>query len=210
MQNLYVINEQTKVDNYGPSYIEAGIHENIKLVEVKYDQTPKGNEFLAFTWANEYGDKVTLTEWPYKPRSGRPYDQQSPDEKKLTEGVISNQVERVTRILMAYLGEIDKEVVNSSSFKEFAEKVVTTLKDSVDNETKLVRVKVVYDKNGYTIVSNRSAYPFIEPMSVAKDASKIRILAGDLMERPKVDKEDKEENPLGETPTDKNVDDIPF
>ena len=79
-----------------------------------------------------------------------------------------------------------------------------------------MRIKVVYDKKGYTKVSSLGI--FVEPMSV--EQSQIKLWKNDLLERPIVaDKEDdplvaaaKEaqllNTPVTETPT--GADDLPF
>jgi hypothetical protein len=75
-----------------------------------------------------------------------------------------------------------------------------------------LRLKVVYDKNGYTKVSNLGV--FVEPMSVAENESQIKLWKNDLLERPV--QPDKEDDPLGTTTTpvtaDSNTgaDDLPF
>jgi hypothetical protein len=60
-----------------------------------------------------------------------------------------------------------------------------------DGENSKVRLKVVYDKNGYTKVSNLGI--FVEPMSVTE--SQIKLWKNDLLERPV--QPDKEDDPFG-------------
>lgn len=184
MQNLYVINKNTQVGST-PNYQEPGINDNNELVEVKYTTSPKGNPFLSFTWKNESGAPVTLTEWP--PRMDRPFETMSKEDQERIKWGIDSQMSRIKQILEVYIGKIEDEVINSASFEEVAKKVITLLGDSYKD--KKVRIKVVYDNRGYTIVSNRANYVFIESMNVPKEETKIKILGGDLMERPKKDKE---------------------
>jgi hypothetical protein len=208
MQNLYVINQDTANAN-GTPYLEPGIHDNVKMTEVKYETTVKGNEFLAFTWQDESGNKVTLTEWPY--RMPKPFESMSAEEQDKTKGIINSQMSRIKQILEVYIGKISDELINSPTFKEFATKVVNLLEGKYAD--KLVRVKVVYDDKGWTIVSNRSKYQFIESMDIPKEESSIKMLAGDKTTRPEKNIEKKEVNPLEEaesTTTDAAKGDLPF
>jgi hypothetical protein len=84
-----------------------------------------------------------------------------------------------------------------------------------DGENQNVRLKVVYDKKGYTKVSSLGI--FVEPMST--EESQIKLWKNDLLERPV--QPDKEDDPLADqamsdfsTPVtaDSNTgaDDLPF
>ena len=71
-----------------------------------------------------------------------------------------------------------------------------------------LRLKVVYDKKGFTKVSSLGI--FVEPMSVKQ--SQIKLWKNDLLERPIV--ADKEDDPLTisapVTETQTGADDLPF
>jgi hypothetical protein len=213
MENLYVINEKTST-GMTPLFQEPGINDNNELVEIKYEVNPQGNELLAFTWKDENGAPAVLTEWPPKlwpPENNKPYDQMSDEEKEVIKRKASSQSARAAQILECYLGEVNEELLNVNSFKEFAEKVIELLGDSYKGVK--VRIKVTYDGKWAT-VSNKSKYKFIEPMSVPKEKTAIKILGGDKMERPpmtaKVDDESNDtSNPLNDTKSE-DADNLPF
>lgn len=204
MQNLYNINKETSTASDNATFIDVGIHDGIVMTEVKYSKTVNGNEFLAFYFVNNHGDKLSHTEWPVK--LSMPLDSMSEVEREKMLGIIESQKSRVKQIIEVYKGDFEIEAGN---FKEFAEKTIEFLGEAYKD--KPVRVKVVYDYKGYTTLPNRSRYTFIEPMSVPKEDSKIRILTGDVIIRPKKDNE--QEDVLGtsgdNTPTDKK-EDLPF
>ena len=64
------------------------------------------------------------------------------------------------------------------------------------DKTKKIRIKVVYNKSGYTTLPNYAQYTFVESMDIPTDKSKIRILSIDTMERPQADKEVVVNNPF--------------
>lgn len=85
-------------------------------------------------------------------------------------------------------------------------------KSYLTESTKL-RLKVVYDKKGYTKVSSLGI--FVEPMSVPEEQSQIKLWKNDLLERPVQADVEKPVDPLSmntapvtETPT--GADDLPF
>lgn len=205
MQGIYDIDESVKTAQNLSTWIPPGVHENLKIVDVKYDTSKNGNEYLAFYFENEKGDKVSNTEWPIK--FNKSLDDMTPDEKERALAVLENQKSKVKQIVETYKPNFN---ITASTFKEFAEKTVEFLGDSY--KEKLVRVKVVYDKRGFTTTAQKGKYPFIESMDVSKEESRIRILASDKMERPEVPQtEATETNPLeeGDTSTEK-VDTLPF
>jgi len=74
-----------------------------------------------------------------------------------------------------------------------------------------LRLKVVYDKKGYTKVSSLGI--FVEPMSV--EESQIKLWKNDLLERPVVADVEPAADPLGVTTapvteTNTGADDLPF
>lgn len=176
MQDLYTVNENTKTATSTSTYIEAGIHENLKLVEIKYDVTKNGNEFLAFYATNDNGDKVSNTEWPYTPRT--PWEQMDENDKEKAISIIENQKAKVKQIVETFKPNFN---ITASSFKEFAEKTIQFLGDSYTDVK--FRLKVVYDKRNYTTFAQSARYQFIEPMTVTKEDSQIRVLSNDKMER---------------------------
>jgi len=188
-------------------YIQAGIHENVSILGARYEKTEKGSEFLAIDIVDSKNNKLSHTEWPIK--TNIPFDQLDDIKKQNTIKVLEGQVKKLTQIVEAVLGlPLDSFVLKASSFEEMAKRVCEAINGKT--EGKLFRVKIVYDKKGFTSMANNPKYTFIEPMSIATEDSNIRILTSDQVERPIMkDKETKVENVLEYTST-PAVDKSPF
>lgn len=187
-------------------YLEAGIHDNVKFTSVKTAVSPTGKNFIEFRFEKD-GKELVHTEWEPKERAE---DTEEQNQNKAT-----NQVTRINRILRCFY---PKEVLNftGSSYKEFTNWVVAML--NAANKDILLRVKVVYNKDGYTTLPSYVKFAAIEPMNIpigfyeeGKNESMIREITGiDLFVKPVVsDKETVEVNPL-EVKTEATSDDLPF
>jgi hypothetical protein len=193
--SLYKINTGTLNASNAPTFIPAGIHTNLRMVDIKYGTTEKGNEFLAFYFENEKGDKLSHTEWPPKP--SKPISAMSVEEKRtFLEYNIEGQMARLKQIIEVFKKDPSLEADN---FKELAMQIIAFLGDSYKD--KLIRVKVVYDNKGFTTLPKNARNTFIESADIAEDKSSIRQLPSDKFERPnKGDVEKEEFNPLETTP----------
>ena len=192
--------------NNNTKYLEAGIHDNVKFTSVKTAVSPTGKNFIEFRFEKD-GKELVHTEW--EPRE-RAEDTEEQNQNKAT-----NQVTRINRILRCFY---PKEVLNftGSSYKEFTNWVVAML--NAANKDTLLKVKVVYNKDGYTTLPSYVSFAAIEPMNIpmgfyeeGENESMIKEINGiDLFVKPVVsDKETVEVNPLEvkqETPSD----DLPF
>lgn len=187
-------------------YLEAGIHDNVKFTSVKTAVSPTGRNFIEFRFEKD-GKELVHTEW--EPRE-RAEDTEEQNQNKAT-----NQVTRINRILRCFY---PKEVLNftGSSYKEFTNWVVAML--NAANKDTLLKVKVVYNKDGYTTLPSYVKFAAIEPMNIpmgfyeeGKNESMIREITGiDLFVKPVVsDKETVETNPL-EVEQDIVDNDLPF
>lgn len=187
-------------------YLEAGIHDNVKFTSVKTAVSPTGKNFIEFRFEKD-GKELVHTEWEPKERAE---DTEEQNQNKAT-----NQVTRINRILRCFY---PKEVLNftGSSYKEFTNWVVAML--NAANKDTLLRVKVVYNKDGYTTLPSYVKFAAIEPMNIpmgfyeeGKNESMIREITGiDLFVKPVVsDKETVVVNPL-EVKSEAPSDDLPF
>lgn len=187
-------------------YLEAGIHDNVKFTSVKTAVSPTGKNFIEFRFEKD-GKELVHTEWEPKERAE---DTEEQNQNKAT-----NQVTRINRILRCFY---PKEVLNftGSSYKEFTNWVVAML--NAANKDTLLKVKVVYNKDGYTTLPSYVKFAAIEPMNIpmgfyeeGKNESMIREITGiDLFVKPVVsDKETIEVNPL-EVKSEAPSDDLPF
>ena len=193
----------TSNEEFTSSYMPVGINENITLKEVNVNKTPQGRDFLEIIFENEQGQTATMTEWKNEKNMWIKTDE---DLQRRDDA----QFGRILQVVDAVLGQHPE--FEGSSFVEMINWVKTILALEKEDKTKL-RLKVVYDKNGYTKVSNLGV--FVESMGV--EESQIKLWKNDLLERPV--QPDKEDDPLGSpnigvstpvTETKTGADDLPF
>ena len=195
----------TNNTEFNSSYMPVGINENVTLKEVNVNKTQNGRDFLEIIFENEQGQTATMTEWKNEKNMWIKTDE---DLQKRDD----QQFGRILQVIKSACDIADPEF-EGSSFVEMINWVKEQLKPALNNnEGNHMRLKVVYDKNGYTKVSSLGV--FVEPMSVAE--SQIKLWKNDLLERPvQPDKEDDplasttvESTPVTETHT--GADDLPF
>ena len=149
------------------SYMPVGINENITLKEVNVNKSPQGLDFLEIIFQNDEGQTVTMTEWKNTKNMWIKTDE---DLQRRD----NQQFGRILQVMDAcHGGHKDFE---GSSFVEMINWVKTQL---IPDHTPL-RLKVIYDKKGYTTVSKNGI--FVESMDVAE--SQIKLWKNDLLERP--------------------------
>lgn len=190
-------------EEFNSNYIPVGINDNITLKEVSVEKSPQGKDFLRVTFENEAGQTAEFTEWK--------------NEKNMwikTDADLQNkdnqQFGRIIQLINCFTTAPDVEI---NSFDEMI-KWVKGILDPFIKDKKNLRLKVTYNKNGYTQVSKYGTY--VEPMDVAE--SQIKLFKNDLLERPVKADAEKPADPLATDPMKvdtpvtetKNVDDLPF
>ena len=194
----------TNNTEFSSSYMPVGINENVTLKEVNVNKTQNGRDFLEIIFENAQGQTATMTEWKNEKNMWIKTDEDLQRRDDAQFGRILQVIDAVKD------GHDDFE---GSSFVEMINWVKSQLNANLPTGGTLnhpVRLKVVYDKNGYTKVSNLGV--FVEPMSITE--SQIKLWKNDLLERPV--QPDKEDDPLGTTTApvtaDSNTgaDDLPF
>ena len=184
------------------SYMPVGINENITLKEVNVSKTPNGRDFLEIIFENENGQTATMTEWKNEKNMWIKTDE---DLQRRDDA----QFGRILQVIDSVIGEhMDFE---GSSFVEMINWVKSQLNVNAGDIQHGLRLKVVYDKNGYTKVSNLGV--FVEPMSV--EESQIKLWKNDLLERPVKADVEKPIDPLADnsapvTADSTGADDLPF
>ena len=176
----------TNNTEFNSSYMPVGINENITLKEVNVNKTQNGRDFLEIIFQNADGQTATMTEWKNEKNMWikTDADLQKRDDQ---------QFGRILQVIDAVKGGHND--FEGSSFVEMINWAKQTLSDG---ESSPVRLKVVYDKNGYTKVSSLGI--FVESMSVAE--SQIKLWKNDLLERPvQADNEATSTDPLSVTAT---------
>jgi hypothetical protein len=193
----------TNNQEFNSSYMPVGINENITLKEVNVNKTQNGRDFLEIIFQNADGQTATMTEWKNEKNMWIKTDE---DLQRRD----NQQFGRILQVIDAVKGEhTDFE---GSSFVE----MINWVKQQLDTRvTSGLRLKVIYDKNGYTQVSKNGV--FVESMSVAE--SQIKLWKNDLLERPVQADVEKPADPLAPTSevestpvteTKTGADDLPF
>jgi hypothetical protein len=191
----------TNNQEFNSSYMPVGINENIILKEVNVKKTENGRDFLEFVFENEDGQTATMTEWKNEKNMWIKTDE---DLQRRD----NQQFGRILQIIDAVKGGHND--FEGNSFLEMINWAAIQFANGDDNK---VRLKVTYDKNGYTQVSKNGI--FVESMNVAKEESQIKLWKNDLLERPVKADEEKPNDPLAGnsapvTADSTGADDLPF
>lgn len=191
----------TNNNEFNSSYMPVGINENVTLKEVNVNKSPNGRDFLEIIFENEQGQTASLTEWKNEKNMWIKTDEdlQNRDNQQfgrllqIIDAVMGSHAEFEGSSFIEMINWVKNQITGDPSFNE------------ADNK---LRLKVVYDKKGFTKVSSLGI--FVEPMSVKQ--SQIKLWKNDLLERPIV--ADKEDDPLTisapVTETQTGADDLPF
>lgn len=190
-------------EEFNSNYIPVGINDNITLKEVSVEKSPQGKDFLRVTFENEAGQTAEFTEWK--------------NEKNMwvkTDADLQNkdnqQFGRIIQLINCFTTTPDVEI---NSFDEMI-KWVKGILDPFIKDKKKLRLKVIYNKNGYTQVSKYGTY--VEPMDVTE--SQIKLFKNDLLERPVKADAEKPADPLATNPIKvdtpvtetKDINELPF
>ena len=202
----------TNNTEFNSSYMPVGINENVTLKEVNVNKTPQGRDFLEIIFENEQGQTATMTEWKNEKNMWIKTDEDLQNRD-------NQQFGRILQVIDSIIGSHSE--FEGSSFVEMINWVKSQLsEDNRETAIKIlnakVRLKVVYDKKGYTKVSSYGV--FVEPMSVAKEESQIKLWKNDLLERPVQADVEKPNDPLAAGTTSSapvtadstGADDLPF
>ena len=194
----------TNNEEFNSSYMPVGINENISLKGINVSKSPTGRDFLEFTFENQEGQTVTMTEWKNEKNMWITTDE---DLQKRD----NQQFGRILQIIDAVKGTHDE--FEGSSFVEMINWAKNQIFPVGATQVPMsyVRLKVVYDKKGFTTISRNGI--FIEPMSVTE--SQIKLWKNDLLERPIVADKEPAADPLSVTAapvteTSTGADDLPF
>ena len=192
----------TNNNEFNSSYMPVGINENVTLKEVNVSKTPQGRDFLEIIFENKQGQTATMTEWKNEKNMWIKTDEDLQNRD-------NQQFGRILQVIDAVNGTHGE--FEGSSFVEMINWVKQQLE--VIQQATPLRLKVVYDKKGYTKVSSLGI--FVEPMSI--EQSQIKLFKNDLLERPVVADKEPANDPLAPstestpvTETNTGADDLPF
>lgn len=192
---------KTAVFSSDNNYLPAGINNDVTLKEVNVKTTPNGIDYLEIIFQKD-GNTAPMTEWQNKKSAWVKTDEDLQYRDNLQFG-------RILQVINAICDEPVGDV-ELNDFSSMIKWVKDTLSPKI-NAQKLLRLKVVYDKNGFIKVSSNGK--FIEPMDVKQEDSKIVITGRDTVVKPeiKVDKEEIVELPkVNDTKESAGDEDLPF
>lgn len=188
----------TNTQEFNSSYMPVGINENVSLKEVNVKRTEQGRDFLEIIFENTDGQTATMTEWKNEKNMWIKTDEDLQNRD-------NQQFGRILQVIDAVKG--GHEDFEGSSFYEMINWVKTQLQSVPETE---LRLKVVYDKKGFTKVSSLGI--FVE--SMANLGSQIKLWKNDLLERPIVADVEPAADPLSVTTAPvtetTGADDLPF
>ena len=186
-------------EEFNSNYMPVGINNDVMLKSVAVEKSPQGKDFLRVTFENGAGQTAEFTEWKNEKNMWIKTDEDLQNRDNIQFG-------RILQLINSFTTAPDVEL---NSFTDMINWVKATLDPFIPTNKKL-RLKVIYDKKGYTQVSKYGTY--VEPMDV-KD-SQIKLFKNDLLERPVKADEEKPADPLAinvdSTPVTEKTDDLPF
>lgn len=157
-------------DEFTSSYMPVGINDNVTLKEITVEKTQNGRDFLRITFENETEQTVEMTEWKNEKNMWIKTD----EELQRRDNV---QFGRILQIVNCFFETTPDVELNS--FVDMINWVKNILTPLIPTKKKL-RLKCIYDKNGYVKVSQNGI--FIEPMDIKE--TQIKLFKRDLLERP--------------------------
>jgi len=204
----------TNNNEFNSSYMPVGINENVTLKEVNVKKTDNGRDFLEIIFENKQGQTATMTEWKNEKNMWIKTDEELQNRDNQQFGRILQVIDAVKGKHDDFEGSSFVEMINWA--KSQLDRMIAVSTSGTTEEIKMpVRLKVIYDKKGYTKVSSYGI--FVESMGV--EESQIKLWKNDLLERPIVADQEPVTDPLGSpnigvsTPVTENstgADDLPF
>ena len=198
----------TNNTEFNSSYMPVGINENVTLNAVNVMKSPQGRDYIEFVFTNAEGQTASFTEWKNEKNMWIKTDEdlQRRDDQQF--GRILQVINCFYENAPEFEGENFVEMIN------WVKSVLENVKETAEWNKYPLRIKVVYDKNGYTRVSSLGT--FVEPMSI--EQSQIKLWKKDLLERPVVADNETAADPFAVgtpnstsvTETNTGADDLPF
>jgi len=189
----------TNNTEFTSSYMPVGINENITLKEVNVNKSPNGHDFIEIIFENEQGQTASMTEWKNEKNMWIKTDEDLQNRDNQQFGRLLQIIDAVNGSHTEFEGSSFAEMINWVKQQLEVVKLATPL-----------RLKVVYDKKGFTKVSTLGI--FVEPMSITE--SQIKLWKNDLLERPVVADNEPAADPLSVTAAPvtetTGADDLPF
>uniref|UniRef100_A0AAU8B8A9 Uncharacterized protein n=1 Tax=Dulem virus 42 TaxID=3145760 RepID=A0AAU8B8A9_9CAUD len=172
-------------NEFSSNYMPVGINDSVLLKEVNTKKSTTGKDFLEIIFENKDGQTASMSEWKNEKNQWIKTDEE-------LQARDNAQFGRLMQIINCYYPTIEDTTLNS--FSDMINWVKSKLDPMISTE-KSLRLKVVYDKRGYTTVSSNGI--FVEPMDT--EQSQIKLFKKDLLERPIQADNEKPADPLAGT-----------
>ena len=195
----------TNNNEFNSSYMPVGINENVNLSAVNVNKSPQGRDYIEFIFTNAEGQTASFTEWKNEKNMWIKTDEdlQRRDDQ---------QFGRILQVINCFYDETPE--FEGENFYEMINWVKAKIDQFINSNLpkKSLRLKVVYDKKGYTRVSSLGT--FVEPMST--EQSQIKLWKNDLLERPIVADKEPATDPFADVTINTSdtettgADDLPF
>lgn len=170
MYNTTTATATTNNEEFVSSYMPTGINENVNLKEVTVKKSPTGKDFLEIIFENDKEQTASMSIWKNEKNQWIKTDEDLQQRD-------NQQFGRLMQIINCYYPTIADTTLNS--FLDMINWVKSQL-DPMIATKKNLRLKVVYDKRGYTTISSNGI--FVEPMDV--ENSQVKLFKRDTLERP--------------------------
>lgn len=194
----------TNNQEFTSSYMPVGINDNVYLKEVNVQKSPTNKDFIEIIFENEAGQTVKMSEWKNEKNMWIKTDEDLQNRD-------NQQFGRLLQIVKCFYEEVPE--FEGSSFVEMITWIKSILSQKGEWNKNPLRLKVIYDKNGYTKVSTNGI--FVEQMTTT--GSHIKLWKRDLLERPIVADTETAADPFADvtsstsvTETQTGADDLPF
>lgn len=170
--NIFSMEAIESVKTKDVLYLEAGIHDNVTLTNVRIDKTPNtGATFVEFTFTDERGATLKSTEFEPTRQSGQTQDS--------WEDVLRRRMKRLTNIVLLYYNKKDFDGVTWTDWSDFFNWAIEKLNDA--DKSMPLRIKAVYSDKGYVSLPKYPDFTYVERMDTPK--SKIAKLTIDRFEK---------------------------
>lgn len=174
-------------EEFNSTYMPVGINESVNLKEVNVKTSPTGKDFLEIVFENKAGQTASMSEWKNEKNQWVKTDEALQERDNAQFG-------RLMQIINCFYPSIEDVTLNT--FKDMINWVKSKL-DPMIATKKDLRLKVVYDKRGYTTISSNGIY--VEPVDV--ETSQVKLFKRDLLERPVQADAETSTDPLAVTST---------
>lgn len=194
----------TNNQEFTSSFMPVGINDNVYLKEINVQKSPTNKDFIEIIFENETGQTVKMSEWKNEKNMWIKTDEDLQNRD-------NQQFGRLLQIVKCFYEEMPE--FEGSSFLEMITWIKNILSQKGEWDKNPLRLKIIYDKNGYTKVSTNGI--FVEPMTTTE--SQIKLWKRDLLERPIVADTETTTDPFADvtsstsvTETQTGADDLPF